>query len=165
MCNLRFASCCGLFSYKNVYFTRLISVAVTHKDYHSYYDWSSCQLVLLYTLKSNTFISNAPLKLARNQENAKQYPGGWTFAIWKSFTFFITSSSGTFYRCSEIIRDTNFTIFTVYATVFAEFTAFQLSNYLEEIDHFILGLLKTSDAQHSTFWKISNCEPGERRVQ
>ena len=57
----------------------------------------------------------------------------------------------TFYRCSEIIRDTNFTIFTVYATVFAEFTAFQLSNYLEEIDHFILGLLKTSDAQHSTF--------------
>ena len=56
-----------------------------------------------------------------------------------------------FYRCLEIIRDTNFTIFPVYATVFAEFTAFQLSNYLEEIDHFILSLLKTSDAHHSTF--------------
>ena len=41
-----------------------------------------------------------------------------------------------FYGCSEIIRTRNFTIFTVYATI---------SNYVREIDHFTLNLLRRSD--------------------
>ena len=40
---------------------------------------------------SDTFISNARLKLAKNKVNARQHPRGWTFDIWKFFTFFIHS--------------------------------------------------------------------------
>ena len=49
----------------------------------------------------------------------------------------------TFSRCSEIIWPRNFTIFTVYATSFGQFTA--ASNYIGEIDHFTLVILKRSD--------------------
>ena len=50
----------------------------------------------------------------------------------------------TFYGCLEIIRTKNFTIFTVYATIFGQFTTtFHLiPNYIGEIDHFTLDLLK-----------------------
>ena len=51
-----------------------------------------------------------------------------------------------FYGCSEVIRTRNFTIFTVYATIFGQFTAvFIFSNYTGEIDHFTLDLLKRSN--------------------
>ena len=42
----------------------------------------------------------------------------------------------------------NFTIFTVYATIFGQFMAALwqfFSNYIKEIDHFTLDLLKRSD--------------------
>ena len=49
----------------------------------------------------------------------------------------------SFYVCSEIMRIRNFTIFTVSALIFGQFTVvFSFSNYTGEIDHFTLDLLK-----------------------
>ena len=70
----------------------------------------------------------------------------------------------SFYGCSEIIRIRNFTIFTVNATVFGQFTA-AFYNYIGEIDHFTLDFLKKSDTKPCTFWKVSYCGPSERRPQ
>ena len=48
-------------------------------------------LIPIYTVFfiSNTFISNARLKLTKNHST----PCGWTFAIWKSFAFFSSTLS------------------------------------------------------------------------
>ena len=46
-----------------------------------------------------------------------------------------------FYGCSEIIRTRNFTVFTVYATIFVRYAA-AFSNYTGEIDCFALDFLK-----------------------
>ena len=46
-------------------------------------------VILHAFFKSNTFISNTKLKLAKNQAKAKQHPFGLTFSIWKLFTFFV----------------------------------------------------------------------------
>ena len=46
----------------------------------------------------------------------------------------------------KIIRTGNFTIFTVYATIFGQFMGFFIfSNHIGEIAHFTLELLKTFD--------------------
>ena len=58
-----------------------------------------------------------------------------------------------FNGCSEIIWTRNFTIFTVYATVFRQYTA--TSNYIGEIDQFTLDFLKRSDTYSWTLWKVS----------
>ena len=51
-----------------------------------------------------------------------------------------------FYECSEIIRTRNYIIFTVYGTIFGQFSvAFHFSNYIGEIDHLTLDLVKMSD--------------------
>ena len=48
-----------------------------------------------------------------------------------------------FYGCLEIIQTRNFTIFTVHATSFGQFSAaFHFSNYIGEIDHFTLTFRK-----------------------
>ena len=48
-----------------------------------------------------------------------------------------------FYGCLEILRTRNFTIFTVYATSFGQFSAaFHFSNYIGGIDHFTLTFRK-----------------------
>ena len=59
----------------------------------------------------------------------------------------------SFYGCSEIIQTINFTIFTVNATIFGQYTA-AFHNYIGEIDHFTLDLLKRSDTKPWTFWKV-----------
>ena len=57
-----------------------------------------------------------------------------------------------FYDCSEIIRTRNFTMFTVHATIFGQFTiAFHFSNYIGETDHFTLDLLKRFGTSRWTF--------------
>ena len=44
-----------------------------------------------------------------------------------------------FYECSEIIQAKNFKIFTLYPTIFGQFTV--ASDYTGELDHFTLDLL------------------------
>ena len=39
------------------------------------------------------------------------------------------------------------------------------SNYIGEIDHFTLDLLKRPNSQRWTFWKVSYCGPSKRRPQ
>ena len=59
-----------------------------------------------------------------------------------------------FYGCLEIIRTRSFTIFTVYVQVLDNFRQlFIFSNYIGEIDHFTLDLLKRSDTYRRTFLK------------
>ena len=42
---------------------------------------------------------------------------------------------------------------------------FIFSNYIGEIDHFTVDLLKISDTYRWTFWKLSFCGPSERTPQ
>ena len=69
----------------------------------------------------------------------------------------------SFYGCSEIKRTRNFTIFTVNAKIFGQFTA-AFHNYIGEINHFTLDLLKRSDTRPWTFWKVSYCGLFEGRL-
>ena len=56
-----------------------------------------------------------------------------------------------FYGCLEIIRTRSFTIFTVYVQVLDNFRQlFIFSNYIGEIDHFTLDILKGSDTYRWT---------------
>ena len=48
-------------------------------------------------------------------------------------------------------------------TIYIDFSFF--SNYIGEIDHFILDLLKWSDTQAWTYWKVSLCRQSKRRPQ
>ena len=48
-----------------------------------------------------------------------------------------------FYECSEIMRTRNFTILTVYAKLFGQFTA---ANCIRGIDHFKLDLRERFDS-------------------
>ena len=50
----------------------------------------------------------------------------------------------SFYKCSEIVRARNLTIFIVNVTTFGQFMA-AFYNYIGEIDHFTLDILKRSD--------------------
>ena len=54
-------------------------------DITQHMDW----VILHAFLKSNTFISNTKLKLAKKQAKAKQNHFGLTFSIWKLFNFFV----------------------------------------------------------------------------
>ena len=64
---------------------------------------------------------------------------GPTVSVWKIRDI-------AFYEFSEIIESRNFTISTVYTTIFGQFTAaFHFSNYIGERDHFTLDFLKRSN--------------------
>ena len=64
---------------------------------------------------------------------------GPTVSVWKIRDI-------AFYEFSEIIESRNFTISTVYTTIFGQFkAAFHFSNYIGERDHFTLDFLKRSN--------------------
>ena len=63
-----------------------------------------------------------------------------------SFSFSFKHQRYCFSRCSEIIWTRNFKVFIVCATIYEQFpTSFHFSNYIREIHHFTLDLLKRCD--------------------
>ena len=80
----------------------------------------------------------------------------------RSNSFSFKHQDIAFYGYSEIMWTKNFTVFTMYGTIFGLQWLFIFSNYIGEIDHFSLDFLERSDIQCWTFWKVSHCGPSKR---
>ena len=69
-------------------------------------------------------------------------PPNFNFQTKQSPTVSVSNVRDTaFYECSEMIRNINFTTFTVYATIFGQLTHVN-SSHKSESDHFVLDPLE-----------------------